>query len=239
VRDVIRPGKGQEPNESRRGGTADTYFVAYHNYVQTHMNPPCHFLYDKKMYNGYSQDLVTAEDGALKDSIFNYKNGIFTRGVLLDMARYRGVNWLEPGTAIHPEDLEGCEKRAGVKVQSGDVMLVRTGRSARRKALGPWPLSEGLAGLHMECAKWMRERDIAIAGSDGDQDVLPSQVTLIGAPILTLCLVAMGMPVFNSVDLELVGQEAERRKRWEFLVTAAPDAIPGGTGSLINPIATF
>jgi hypothetical protein len=66
-----------------------------------------------------------------------------------------------------------------------------------------------------------------------------SLVTLIGAPIHALCLVAMGMPGFDEMDLELVGREAEKRKRWEFLVTAAPDAIPGGTGSLINPIATF
>jgi kynurenine formamidase len=239
VRDVVHPGQGQVPNASKVGYTADTYLAVYHNYVQTHMNPPCHFIYDQKLYNGYSQDLVTAEDGAIKNGILNFKNGIFTRGVLMDMARYKGVDWLELGTAIYPEDLEGWEKQTGVKVQSGDVMIVRTGRSARRQALGPWPLSEGLAGLHMDCAKWMHERDVAIVGSDGDQDVRPSLVTLIGAPIHALCLVAMGMPGFDEMDLELVAREAAKRKRWEFLVTAAPDAIPGGTGSLINPIATF
>jgi hypothetical protein len=69
--------------------------------------------------------------------------------------------------------------------------------------------------------------------------VKPSRVTGIGSPILALCLVAMGMPVICEMDLELIGQEAEKRKRWEFMVTAVPAAIPGGTGSLINPIALF
>jgi kynurenine formamidase len=239
VRDVFHPGKGQVPNASKVGYTGDTLTIAYHNYAQTHINSLCHFIYDGKLYNGYSQDNVTAEDGAIKNSILNFKHGIFTRGVLMDMARYKGVEWLEPGTAIYPEDLEGWEKRAGVKVQPGDMMIVRTGRWGRRAKLGPWPLSDGLAGLHMDCMKWVHQRDVSVLGSDGDQDVKPSLVTGIGSPVLTLSLVAMGMPVICEMDLELVGQEAEKRKRWEFLVNAVPAAIPGGTGSLINPIAIF
>ena len=233
---VVHPGKGQT---SRNGYTADTLLVVYHNYVQTHMNALSHFLYEGKMYNGFSQDLVTAEAGAQKNNIMSFKNGVVTRGVLMDMARHKGVDWLEPGEAIFPADLEAWEKKARVKVRTGDIMYVRTGRSLRREKLGPWPLSDGLAGLHMDCAKWMHERGVAILGSDGDQDVRPSRVTGVGAPIHTLCLVAMGMPVFDEMDLELVGREADKRTRWEFLTIAAPLAVPGGTGSVINPIAIF
>jgi kynurenine formamidase len=239
VRKMKRVGKGQVPNKFKVGGTADTFFIDYHGYAHTHMDTLCHFLYDQKMYNGYSQDNVTEEDGALKNSIINFKHGIITRGVLMDMARYKGVDYLEPGTAIRPEDLEGWEKKAGVKVESGDVMIVRTGRWARRDALGPWPIAQGLAGLHMTCAEWMHRRDVAIIGGDDAQDVLPSGVTGIAQPIHTLCIVAMGMPIFDNLDLELIGREAERRKRWDFLVTASPAAVPGGTGSVLNPIATF
>jgi kynurenine formamidase len=239
IRKTTRAGKGQEPNAFKLGGTLDTFYIAYHGYAHTHMDTMCHFLYDGKMYNGYSQDNVTDEDGALKNSIINFKNGIFTRGVLMDMARYKGVDWLEPGTPITPADLEGWEKKAGVKVEAGDVMIVRTGRWARRDARGPWPISEGLAGLHMDCAKWMHQRDVSIIGGDDAQDVLPSGVTGIPQPIHTLCLVAMGMPIFDNLDLELIGREAEKRKRWEFLVTASPAAVPGGTGSVLNPIAIF
>ena len=238
VSKMKRIGKGQVPNKFKVGGATDTFFIDYHGYAHTHMDTLCHFLYDQKMYNGYSQDNVT-EEGALKNSIINFKHGIITRGVLMDMARYKGVDYLEPGTAIHPEDLEGWEKKAGVKVESGDVMIVRTGRWARRDAKGPWPISEGLAGLHMACAEWMHKRDVAIIGGDDAQDVLPSGVTGIPQPIHTLCIVAMGMPIFDNLDLELIGREAEKRKRWDFLVTASPAAVPRATGSVLNPIATF
>jgi len=68
---------------------------------------------------------------------------------------------------------------------------------------------------------------------------LPSGVAGISQPIHALVLVAMGMPIFDNCDLELIGMEAERRHCWEFLVTASPAAVPGGTGSVLNPIATF
>lgn len=237
IRKTTRAGKDAPSVGS--GGTGDNFFISYHGYVHTHIDSLCHFLYDGKMYNGYSKDEVT-EEGAAKNHVLNYKNGFITRGVLMDMARYKGVEYLEPGTPIYPEDLEGWEKKARVKVQPGDVMLVRTGRWARRDAKGPWSVQQdGLAGLHMSCAKWMRARDVAILGGDGAQDVLPSRVAGISQPIHLLSIVAMGMPIFDNCDLELIGRESEKRQRWEFLVTASPAAVPGGTGSVLNPIATF
>ena len=237
VRKTTRAGK--DAPDSGIGGTGDNFFISYHGYVHTHMDTLCHFLYDGKMYNGFAKTEVT-EDGAAKNSIINFKNGIITRGVLMDMARHKGVDWLEPGTPIYPEDLEAWEKKAGVKVRSGDVMIVRTGRWARRDARGPWSIQQvGLAGLHMSCAKWIHQRDIAVLGGDGAQDVLPSQVEGVSQPIHALCIVAMGIPIFDNLDLELIGREADRRKRYEFLVTASPAAVPGGTGSVLNPIATF
>jgi kynurenine formamidase len=237
IRKILRAGAAAPAVGN--GGTADSFFIAYHGYAHTHMDTLCHFLWDGKMYNGYSKDLVTEENGAEKNSILNYKHGIITRGVLMDMARLKGVDYLEPGTPIYPEDLDAWEKKANVRVRAGDVMIVRTGRWARRDAKGAWPVSEGLAGMHMSCAKWLHERDIAVIGGDGAQDVLPSRVEGIAQPIHSLCIVTMGTPIFDNLDLELVGREAEKRKRWEFLVTASPAAVPGGTGSVLNPIATF
>jgi kynurenine formamidase len=236
VRKMTRVGVGAAPTGI--GNTGDTFFISYHGYAHTHMDSLCHFLYDGKMYNGYSQDVVT-EKGAANNSIINFKNGIVTRGVLVDMARHKGVDYLEPRTPIYPEDLDAWEKKARIKVGSGDVVFVRTGRWARRDAKGPWPITEGLAGLHMSCAKWLHARDVAVLGGDGAQDVLPSGVAGISQPIHALVLVAMGMPIFDNCDLELIGKEAERRHRWEFLVTASPAAVPGATGSVLNPIATF
>lgn len=231
-------GTGSRAPALGSGSTGDNFFISYHGYVHTHMDSLCHFLWDGKMYNGYSKEQVT-ENGAEKNAILNFKNGIVTRGVLMDMARLKGVEYLEPGTAIYPEDLDAWEKKARVKVKSGDVILVRTGRWARRDAKGPWPIREGMAGLHMSCGKWLHSRDVAILGGDGAQDVMPSAVEGITQPIHLLSLVAMGMPIFDNCDLELVGREAAKRNRWEFLVTASPAAVPGGTGSVMNPIATF
>ena len=76
--------------------------------------------------------------GYAKNSIHNLKDGIFTRGILIDIPRLKGVPDLEPGTPIYVEDLEAWEKKAGIKVSGGDALFVRTGVWARRKAVGPW-----------------------------------------------------------------------------------------------------
>ncbi len=237
VRQVTRPGNNQNPRTDT-ASSADTFFISYHGYAHTHMDSLCHFFYKGQMYNGYSQDQVT-ENGAQKNGILNFKNGIVTRGVLMDIARLKGLDYLEPGTRIYPEDLDAWEKKAHVKVGPGDVVFIRTGRWARRDAKGPWPVSEGLAGLYITCARWLHSRDVAILGGDGAQDVLPSGVEGITQPIHELVLVAMGMPIFDNCDLERVSAEAEKRQRWEFLLTASPAAVTGATGSVLNPIATF
>jgi hypothetical protein len=91
----------------------------------------------------------------------------------------------------------------------------------------------------MSCARWLHQRDIAMIGSDSALDVMPSLVEGVNQPVHRLMLVVMGTPIFDNCDLEAVGAAAEQRKRWEFLLTTAPLAVPGGTGSPLNPIAVF
>lgn len=216
----------------------DTFSVNYHGYAHTHMDSLCHMFYKGKMYNGFSQEEVT-KSGAAKLAITNVKNGILTRGILMDIPRLKGVPYLEPGTPIYPEDLDAWEKKAGVRVGSGDVIFIRTGRWALRSAKGPWEASRKAAGLYASCARWIKSRDVAMIGSDLGSDVAPSGVDGVVQPIHQLILIAMGTPIFDNCDLEAVAAEAARRNRWEFLITAAPIPVPGGTGSPLNPIATF
>lgn len=216
----------------------DTYQVNYHGYAHTHMDALCHASYQGKMYNGFPADEVT-KDGAPKLSILNAKSGVMTRGILMDMARLKGVDYLEPGTPIYPEDLDAWEKKAGIKVSPGDVIFIRTGRWARRAAKGPWNVGRSAAGLHASCAKWLHDRGVAMVGSDVASDLVPSQVQGVALPIHQLLLVAMGVHIFDNCDLEALSEATAKRRRWAFLVTAAPMAIPGGTGSPLNPIATF
>jgi kynurenine formamidase len=218
-------------------GASDNFFISYHGFVHTHMDTFCHRAYKGLMYNGMPMTSVT-EAGCTMGSILNFKDGIVTRGVLMDIPRLKGVDYLEPGTRIYPEDLDAWAKQAKLTVQPGDVVLIRTGRWARRDALGPWPTSQ-LAGLYITCGRWLHQRDVAILGSDAAEDVHPSGVDQIAEPIHALVLVAMGMPIFDNLDLEAVSKEAARRNRWEFLVTASPAAVPRATGSVLNPIATF
>jgi kynurenine formamidase len=218
-------------------GASDTLSISYHGFVHTHMDTFCHRAYKGSMYNGMSMTDVT-EAGCTKGSILNFKDGIVSRGVLMDIPRLKGVEYLEPGTRIYPEDLEAWAKKANLKVLPGDIVLIRTGRWALRDAKGPWPSAQ-LAGLYITGARWLHQHDVAILGSDGASDVHPSGVDQISEPVHALVLVAMGMPIFDNLDLEAVSREAARRNRWEFLLTASPAALPNATGSPLNPIATF
>lgn len=217
---------------------SDDFQVSYHGYAHTHMDSLCHMAFNGKMYNGFDQAEVVAE-GAPRLAVTNFKEGIFARAVLMDIPRLKGVDWLEPGTPIYPSDLDAWENKASAKVGSGDVVLIRTGRWAKRDKDGPWDVSNKSAGLHASCAAWLKGRDAAILGSDAASDVSPSLVQGVGQPIHQLVIIAMGMPIFDNLDLEAVAEEADRQGRWEFLVTAAPIAVGGGTGSPFNPIATF
>jgi len=219
----------------------DQIAVNYHGIAHTHLDSLAHINDNGVFFNGYKPEAdKVLKQGHEKNSIHNVKNGIFTRGILIDIPRLKGVPYLEPGTPIYVEDLEAWEKKAGVKVSSGDALFVRTGVWARRKALGPWlrGRAEGgrSAGLDPSVIPWLKQRDIAIMGSDHPQYVAPSDLR--GA-VHDFALLYLGVHLFDNCDLEALADAAAARNRWEFLLTAAPLAIVGGTGSPINPIATF
>jgi kynurenine formamidase len=217
----------------------DQYTVSYHGVAHTHMDSLCHLFYNDKMYNGFTRDQITAT-GAKVLSIHNIKQGIMTRGILIDIPRLRGKKFLEPGDAIYAEELDEWEEETGTKVRAGDVVFIRTGRWARRKILGPWSVQkEGMAGLHASCAAWLKKRDVAMLGSDAAADVIPSRIDGVTHPIHVLTLHAMGMHIFDNCDLEAVGEASAKFKQWEFLLTASPIPVKGGTGSPLNPIATY
>ena len=170
--------------------SVDVYSVLYHGYAHTHMDSLCHMFHKGKMYNGFSQQEVAAS-GARKLAITNAKGGIFTRGILMDIPRLKGLPYLEPGTPVFAEDLEAWEKKAGVKVSPGDALLLRTGRWARREKLGPWNVGRNEPGLHASTAQWLKDRGVALVGSDLALDVVPSLVQGINLPVHTLVITAL------------------------------------------------
>ena len=216
----------------------DEYTVFFHGFAHTHLDALSHVFYEGKMYNGFPESAVKPDGtGALAVTAFSER--FFTRGVIVDIPAMKNLPWLEPSAAIEPADLDAWEKKTGVHIQSGDAVFIRTGRWAYRAAKGPWDIGSHAAGLSPLVARWLKQRDIALLGSDASHDVLPSGIPGVTYPIHQLLLVAMGTPLFDQCELEGVAKEAAKRNRWTFLFTAAPIRVTGGTGGPINPIATF
>ena len=220
------------------GGGADYIALAPHGFSISHIDALCHIFHDDRIYNGYPAETVTAH-GATRLGIHHLAGGIVTRGVLLDIPALRGVDALEPGEPVFPEDLEAAEDRAGVRVRAGDALLVRTGRWRWRAEHGPWHAGALLAGLDAACLAWLRDRDVATLGSDGVSDVLPSRVEGVTMPIHTVVIVAMGVHLMDNLDLDALADACDDERRWEFLLTVAPLVLWRGTASPVNPIALF
>jgi kynurenine formamidase len=229
--DCVVPGVGLET-------AMDFVGVAFHGMATSHIDALCHVFVDELMYNGFPASEVKST-GARRGSIMCAKDGIVSRGVLLDIPRTQGLEWIEPQTAITIADLEAAEAAQGVRVTEGDILLVATGRDARRAKLGPWdPISVGLAGLHPECVAWLRERDVAVLGGDGVHDVLPSSgIDQWPMPVHQCGLVALGLHLLDNLRLDSLADACASNERWSFQFTVAPLRVERGTGSPVNPIA--
>jgi kynurenine formamidase len=220
------------------GYGADYLALAPHGFATSHIDALCHIFHEGRIFNGYPAETVTAH-GATRLGIHYLQSGIVTRGVLLDVPAVRGVDALEPGEPIFPDDLEAAEERAGLRVGAGDALLVRTGRWRWRNEHGPWDLGRQAAGLDAACLPWLRERDVATLGSDGVSDVLPSRVDGVAMPIHTVTIVVLGVHLMDNLDLDPLAAACDEEGRWAFLFTVAPLVLRRGTASPVNPIAVF
>jgi kynurenine formamidase len=215
-------------------------FPCIHGAGHTHLDSFAHVFFNGKMWNGYAvSGLVTMERGAGKNSILTMKDGIVTRGVLYDIARLKGVPYLEPGTRIYPEDMEAWEKKTGVKAMAGDALLLRWGRWTRRAKLGVWPINDGMAGFDNSIIPWLKKRDIAILGWETPDYAPHPPGDLPPSSVHNFALTILGIHLIDRADFDAVAEAAAARNRWEFMLTIAPLRIPRGTGSPVNPIAMF
>jgi kynurenine formamidase len=224
---------------SRQAGAAEYFGCVFHGVTITHIDALSHMFWDGTAYNGVPGALVNAMFGATSLAVTALRDGISTRGVLLDIPAARGVDWLEPATGVFPEDLEAAEAAQGVRVEEGDVVLLRTGYARQKRETGPIPPHEGQAGWHAASLPWLHERGAAAIGCDTGQDVVPSGYMTIGLPVHCVGMVAMGLTLIDNCDLEELSATCARLGRYEFFLTLAPLRLEGGTGSPVNPIATF
>ena len=227
-------------NANRGGATDRIAYRCIHGPGTTHIDGFAHRFFDGKMWNGYPiADLVTMEGGAQKNAVLTMKDGIVTRGVLYDIPRLKGVPYLEPGTRITVADLEAWEAQTGVRVGSGDAMLLRWGRWARREVVGPFDTWAEAAGFDNSVIPWLRARDIAVLGWETPGYTPRPEGDLPTLALHDFALTMLGVHLLDRADLEALSEMAAAQGRWEFMLTIAPLPIPNGTGSPVNPIAVF
>jgi len=215
----------------------DYFAIAPHGMTITHLDALCHFSLDGMFYNGRRRADTVSADGAQWGSIYALRQGIFTRGVLLDVAAARGVPWYEPQEYVTVADFEAAETRQNVRVGSGDAVFVRTGMERMEAELGLQDIYPR-AGLHAECVEWMHRREACVYGGDCIEK-LPYPSERFTSALHMIALVAMGMPILDWPALTGLAQTCERLERWDFLLTTAPMRLPGGTSSPVNPLCAF
>jgi kynurenine formamidase len=219
------------------------YQGTYHGATHSHIDAlGCHVHYQGQGWNNLSIEVTQAAGcPAEKGGIIALKDGVFTRGILIDIARFRGVDWLEAGQGVGSAEIKAWEEWAGVHIRSGDAIFLRTGRWKRQGTLGV-PYSGGNPGWHASAIPLFHERDVSYIGSDHINDVFPPGIvgpTDFILPVHQIVMPSMGINILDNLDLEALADLADRLGRYEFLLTVGPLRIDKGLGSPANPLATF
>src|SRR4051794_25371533 len=225
---------------ARAGGAQEFIGIVFHGLDVTHLDSLAHIFWDRKLYGGKPASLVSDRDGALVHDVVAVSQGVVTRGVLLDLARLRGVDVLDADDHVYPEDLEAAEAAAGIRVGPGDVLIMRTGEGgARRREKRNYTAYKPRSGFQAACLPWLHERQVAVLASDVAQDPTPTGYPSVTMPIHMVGIVAMGLWLIDNCQLEDLADTCNRLGRWEFQLALAPIRFQGVTGSPVNPIAAF
>lgn len=245
--EMIKSGEDDPGPIIGRANATDSFTVAPHGRTITHLDAPSHTFVRTDpskpwtLFNGKPREMVTSDQGALAGSVELAGGGIVSRGVLLDVARTKGQEWLEPDDYVFPEDLEAAEQAQGVRVEPGDILFMRTGHPKRRAALGPDVTSKAFATWQAACLPWLRERDVALISSDTSNDCHPPHYPGLGGNggIHGVAMGAIGLWLLDNPTFEDLAVACVQHNRWEFLAMIAPLKFQHGTGSPVNPLAVF
>jgi kynurenine formamidase len=207
--------------------------------ASTQWDALCHIFLGDKMYNGYDARLVDVR-GAKKLGIEHVRDKMVGRGVLLDIARFKGVASLDDGCGITRADLDACMAAQGVEVRKGDFVIVRTGHLERCLAAKDWSgyAGGGAPGMAFETCFWLREKDVAAICSDTwGCEVRPNETAEANQPWHWVVIPALGISMGEIFYLKELAEDCAADKVYEFFFTAPPLHLPGGAGSPINPLA--
>ncbi|MFI7316747.1 cyclase family protein [Streptomyces venezuelae] len=204
----------------------------------THWDAFSHIFYEGRMYNGYGLAEVTSA-GAARCGVERMSASLTGRGVLLDIARFRGVAALAPGESVSDVELASCAQAQGVTVGRGDIVLVRTGHLAAARLEGWGDYAGGDApGLALSSAHFLCGREVAaVAGDTWGLEVRPNEIPDLFQPLHLVLLVNAGIPLGEMFDLELLAEDCAGDGVYEFFLSASPLPFTGAVGGPMNPIA--
>ena len=147
---------GQKMTLDAGGHAMDLYTIWYHGSVITHIDSLCHYSFENKLYNGFDRSKIADGPGCPQNGVEQQKDGIMTRGILVDLPLLKKVPYLPEGTPVTAADLDAWEKFANVKIRAGDAVFLRTGRWAQRAEKGAWNVARSAAGWHASVMPWLR-----------------------------------------------------------------------------------
>jgi kynurenine formamidase len=205
----------------------------------THWDALTHVSHSGRVYNGRPAGVVTAHAGAEFAGIDKARH-VVSRGVLLDVARARGVEKLDGGRAVTPEDLEAAEELAGTRVRAGDVVLVRTGQMRVLLAGDRHAYAYPSPGMSVRAPEWFHARDVAAVANDTlTFEIFPPEIEDLWLPVHALHLVEMGMLQGQNWNLEELSTACGEIGRYTFLLSAMPEPFVGATGTPVAPVAVL
>lgn len=203
----------------------------------THWDALSHVSYEGKLFNGVPSSVIT-EQGAARMGIDKITT-LVSRGVLLDVARARGVDEVEDGHAITGDDLDAAAELGKVKVQPGDVIMLRTGRMARflrdgAAAYNAVPAS----GPSLQSVEWFRDHDVSAVATDNIIfEVYPSEREDAQLAVHMLHIVDMGLTQGQNWNFEALAADCADDGRYTCFLDASPMPFTNAVGSPVNPVA--
>ncbi len=220
-------------------GSGDYIGVSYHGFVNTHIDALCHiFTEDGRLYNNRPASGVS-EAGAAANSVDAWRDGIVTRGVLYDVARHRGVEYVPLDEPVHGWELQDIAAAEGVQPKPGDAVLVRCGASAFWSANPAFEPAWKAPGLHASVLEFLYEHDAALLGWDLMEAPGQDDYRAPALPIHSIAIPYLGMPLLDNANFDEIAVACADLRRWEFQLVIAPLVVIGGTGSPVNPIAVI
>jgi kynurenine formamidase len=214
----------------------------------THVDALCHVSYDGLMYNGVPTSAVTAQEGATKLGAEQLPQ-IVTRGVLLDLPRLKGTAGLDevdPGYSITADDLDAVIDAAGITIESGDVVCVRTGEMRHYLAGDRQRYAVGdqfrMPGLSVHSIEWLHRHDVAGAFVDSYAYEAFPPTMADWSDCLAVHMIQlrdMGLIQGQNWDFEDLAVACEAEGRWSFLLVATPEPLVGASSAPVSPVATF